>query len=102
MDAVREYLCPGDSYAISPAVHRARLAAGYASCRECPFRIDHPEGDGTARSAGNRLDRLMTDDGIRGVARNAIDASNAGRLAAALAMEFWEDAERAGTLPPPG
>ena len=31
--------CPGEMYDISPAVHRARLAAGYAKCRHCPH---HP------------------------------------------------------------
>ena len=35
-----EYRCPGEDYAISRAVHLARLAGYYAACRECPNRGD--------------------------------------------------------------
>jgi hypothetical protein len=35
-----EYCCPGENYAISRAVHLARLDNYYAACRDCPRRED--------------------------------------------------------------
>lgn len=39
---VLEYHCPGEPYAITRSVHLARLAAGYAKCRECPSGEHEP------------------------------------------------------------
>ncbi len=44
---VARFRCPGERYDISPAIHRARLAAGYDKCRFCPHR------EGVADSAEN-------------------------------------------------
>ena len=35
-----EYHCPGETYAISRAVHLGRLTGYYAACRDCPRRED--------------------------------------------------------------
>ena len=35
-----EYVCPGETHAISHSIHLARLSSFYSKCRECPHRND--------------------------------------------------------------
>jgi hypothetical protein len=107
--------CPGEAYDIPLAVHRARLAAGYAKCRHCPH---HPEAAALAATpcaetpgasespsspaAGPRVElgdsslatavaALFQPEGIRGVYLNQLDRQLAGELAAAFAQELARD-----------
>ena len=92
--------CPGEAYDIPLAVHRARLAAGYAKCRHCPH---HPEAGRLPLlecAAGERQDEtpesarlpavaaLFQPEGIRGVYLNQLDRQLAAELAAAFAQEL--------------
>lgn len=90
--APREYVCPGEGYAIPRPVHLARMAAGFAKCRVCPLRDDAASRPADARVPASPFRRLFQTDGIRGVYRNEFDAATAERLAAALAAMLWEDA----------
>ena len=95
--------CPGEAYDIPLAVHRARLAAGYAKCRHCPH---HPAAAGqslsgsAAEAAGvdpgespgaPAVAALFEPEGIRGVYLNQLDRPLAGELAAAFAQELARD-----------
>ena len=93
--------CPGEAYDIPLAVHRARLAAGYAKCRHCPH---HPAAAGQnrpgsavpAEGVGDpdesplapAVAALFEPEGIRGVYLNQLDRQLAGELAAAFAQEL--------------
>lgn len=102
--APREYVCPGERYAIPRPVHLARMGAGFPKCRECPLRDDA----GRASEGGSRaaeppvgpFRRLFKAEGVRGVYRNELDVATAERLAAAVAAMLWEDA--AGETPAGG
>ncbi|MGC1275911.1 MAG: hypothetical protein WBC44_19570 [Planctomycetaceae bacterium] len=106
--AGREYICPGERYVIPRAVHRARLAAGFAACGECPLRFDGKddssgasidrESEPAIRAARPR--RLFTAEGVRGVARNEVDGATAERLATALAVLLWEEIAATAGRPP--
>jgi len=107
--------CPGEMYDISPAVHRARLAAGYAKCRHCPHHpgaVSAPElsasiptdgGHGTAATVSTArspaVAALFQREGVRGVYLNQLDRHLAGELAAAFAQELGRDLPEAGTTP---
>lgn len=108
---LRDYVCPGERHAISRAVHRARLAAGYAACRTCPLRDDDAPAAATGSLSNDApsnhapgtdaaLRRLFTSEGVRGIARNDVDTATARRLATALAMLVWEEIEGEGRRPP--
>lgn len=94
----REYVCPGEGYAILHAVHVARMASGFSKCREC--RLGDAVSERTNEGADaprSPLRRLFKTDGVRGVYRNELDHATAERLAKALATTLWEDA---GAAPP--
>src|SRR5687768_15345386 len=93
-----EFVCPGEHYPISRAVHLARLATGFARCRECPLHHDGGTRPGQPLPSGLR--RLLTTEGVRGVYRNELDGPVAGRLPTAMATMLWEDA--AGRRPRAG
>lgn len=84
------YQCPGESYTISPAIHRARLAASYPACANCPHRTD----TGTlSRRTVNRLQSvwrhrqeraLIHTEAIAGRCGDDLDAKEAWKWGAAL------------------
>jgi hypothetical protein len=101
--------CPGEAYDIPLAVHRARLAAGYAKCRHCRH---HPEAVALAETGAPEsqsatasgpvvemgatpiapaVAALFQPEGIRGVYLNQLDRQLAGELAAAFAQELARD-----------
>ncbi len=87
-----EVRCPGETSAISRAVHLARLAGGYPACRQCPHR-DQVEG------LSSRLAKLAAlvrrapgtadwfhEEGVGGGLHEGFRADLAGRLAAAFGV----------------
>ena len=102
-----QYICPGETYPISRAVHLARLAAYFPACRECPYRNDPealrapvdslPETRAeTVESSPAVRNSIFETDGVRGIWRNELTRGRAGELASAFAAVLWE-AARAGT-----
>ena len=92
----KEYICPGESHAISRSVHLARMAAFYPKCGDCPFRGDAGqlarEFTGRRASGGHVPRRsLVTRDGLRGIFLNELGRGEAFALAAAFATLLWED-----------
>jgi hypothetical protein len=85
-----EYRCPGENYAISRAVHLARLAGYYAACRDCPRREDTAGLSSRqvrrVTEAHKRLDVLPRSgaEGFRNVAINNMNPKSAR----AIAVEF--------------
>lgn len=89
-----EFRCPGETSAISRAVHLARLAGGYPACRQCPHR-DQVEG------LSSRLAKLAAlvrrapgpadwfhEEGAGGGLHEGFNADFAGRLAAAFGVSL--------------
>lgn len=66
-----QYVCPGETHAISRAVHLSRLAAFYPKCRECPQRqetgqLPHPQFDADDSSQPRVSERsIFTLEGVR-------------------------------------
>lgn len=97
-----QYVCPGETHAISRAVHLSRLAAFYPKCRECPHR--HETGqlpqpkfeDKDAPQPSLSEPSLFTLEGVRGVYLNELTRHKAGELAAAFASLLWESLPLAG------
>ncbi|MFQ5734444.1 MAG: hypothetical protein ACE5KM_21115, partial [Planctomycetaceae bacterium] len=95
----RDYVCPGETHAISRPVHLARLAAYYPKCRDCRHRQDaghlavkalpDPPSD---RYAPRRS--LMVGEGVRGVYLNELDRAATARFTAAFAGLLWERVPR--------
>lgn len=91
-----QYVCPGEDYAISRAVHLSRLAAFYPKCRDCVHRHDAAQLaiqtvekiDASNRRATRTT--LFTDEGVRGVYLNELTANKAGEMAGAFASLLWE------------
>ena len=91
-----QYVCPGESHAISRAVHLSRLAAFYPKCRECSHRqetgqLPQPQfaEDDSARPRLSERS-LFTLEGVRGVYLNDLTRQKAGELAAGFASLLWE------------
>ncbi len=90
------YVCPGEDYSISRAVHLSRLAAFYPKCRECAHRHDTsqltPQTIEKIDASVQRAERatLFTDQGVRGIYLNELTASKAGEMAGAFASLLWE------------
>ncbi|MFM9960081.1 MAG: hypothetical protein ACKV2Q_02525 [Planctomycetaceae bacterium] len=93
-----QYVCPGESHAISRAVHLSRLAAFYPKCRECPHRqetgqLPQPQFADES-SARLRVSESafggFTLEGVRGVYLNDLTRQTAGELAAGFASLLWE------------
>ena len=97
-----QYVCPGESHAISRAVHLSRLAAFYPKCRECSRRqetgqLPQPQFDEDDLARPRALERsLFTLEGVRGVYLNDLTRPKAGELAAAFASLLWESQPLAG------
>ncbi len=104
-----EYVCPGETPAISHSIHLARLSSFYSKCRECPHRHDvgshsvHPVAASghaveVSRVQVSRAVRasLLETDGVRGVYLNELDRTRAAEWGAALASMLWDDEPRVG------
>ena len=97
-----EYVCPGETPAISHSIHLARLSSFYSKCRECPHRNDigHHSSQ-PVESPGAQVSRaartsLLEADGVRGVYLNELDRTRAADWGAALASMLWDDEPRVG------
>lgn len=94
-----EYVCPGETHAISRSIHLARLSSFYSKCRECSHRneIGHhslqPVGVMASHTARTSL---LETDGVRGVYLNELDRTRATEWGAALASMLWDDEPRVG------
>ena len=97
-----QYVCPGETHAISRAVHLSRLAAFYPKCRECSHRqelgqLPQPQFEETDSSQPRNSERsLFTLEGVRGVYLNELTRRKAGELSAAFASLLWESLPLAG------
>lgn len=97
-----QYVCPGETHAISRAVHLSRLAAFYPKCRECPHRqeigqLPQPQFEQPDSSQPRISERsLFTLEGVRGVYLNELTRHKAGELSAAFASLLWESLPLAG------
>ncbi len=97
-----QYVCPGETHAISRAVHLSRLAAFYPKCRECSHRqevgqLSQPQFESDDSSEPRESERsLFTLEGIRGVYLNELTRHKAGELSAAFASLLWESLPLAG------
>jgi phosphomannomutase len=87
-----DFHCPGEPAAISRAVHLARLADGYPSCRQCQFR-DDTDGLSTratrkipAEAVPRTVGDFFSDRGADGRLHEGFDAPLAGRLAASFGV----------------
>ncbi len=91
-----QYVCPGEDYSISRAVHLSRLAAFYPKCRDCQHRHDTSQLTSQTvekiQASVQRAERptLFTDQGVRGVYLNELTASKAGDIAGAFASLLWD------------
>lgn len=96
------YVCPGETHAISRAVHLSRLAAFYPKCRECSHRqetgqLPHLQFEADDVEGPRESERsLLTLEGVRGVHLNELTRHKAGELAAAFASLIWETLPLAG------
>ena len=97
-----QYVCPGETHAISRAVHLSRLAAFYPKCRECPHRqelgqLPQPQFEDADPTQPRISERsLFTLEGVRGVYLNELTRRKAGELSAAFASLLWESLPLAG------
>ena len=97
-----EYVCPGETHAISHSIHLARLSSFYSKCRECPHRNDRGQHSlQPVESSGTKVRRaartsLLETDGVRGVYLNELDRTRAADWGAALASMLWDDEPRVG------
>lgn len=91
-----QYVCPGEDYSISRAVHLSRLAAFYPKCRDCPHRHDTSQLTlqtvEKIEASVQRVERstLFTDYGVRGIYLNELTATKAGEIAGAFASLLWD------------
>ncbi|MCA8995007.1 MAG: hypothetical protein KDA69_13725 [Planctomycetaceae bacterium] len=89
------YHCPGEAVAVPRSVHLARMAAGYAACRNCEHRTE--TGNlvtvklNSLLESEPREDSIITDEGVRGLYCNNITRQSVSKLAAAIALNFWEE-----------
>lgn len=97
------FQCPGESRPITKSVHLARLASGYAPCRDCGHRselglLPRHVARRTERRVAQPDPPLLTADGIRGlylntltrealslIVQHVLDLVDAERLQAAVA-----------------
>ena len=84
--AERMFVCPGQTTAISRALHLARLGASWSGCDECEWR-HHTEGlsersvSEVVRIRQRRVDGIQrTEFGVRGQWLNALDRRSASEL----------------------
>jgi hypothetical protein len=95
-----QFVCPGQRQPVTPAVHRARLSAGWNVCDGCEWRL-HTEGL-SERSAAQaefiREQRVAgierTEFGVRGMWLNALTPTAAALLAQVFSLslaERWQE-----------
>lgn len=86
-EVAHSYRCPDEEIPVSAAIHRARLAAGWAACRNCVWRdegaanLPKAEKPAAARIP-HRATVYRTEFGVRGQYLNAIDRFRGAQLAA--------------------
>ena len=80
----RSYICPGESYSISHAVHLARQLACYPSCRTCPHNNQNPATDANSITDEDKVSTLLHTDGIRGLFQNELNRAEAAHWALAF------------------
>ncbi len=96
------YVCPGETHAISRAVHLSRLAAFYPKCHECGHRqeigqLPQPQFSDEATDDSSSQNRsLFTLEGIRGVYLNELNRHKAAEFATAFASLLWDALPLAG------
>ncbi len=78
----RTFCCPGEKQPISEAVHRGRLASGWAGCAECLWKNDGSNDSPASATPQTRLNIRRTEFGVRGAYLNAIDRFRGAQLAA--------------------
>jgi hypothetical protein len=71
------YFCPGEPSAVTQAVHRARLAANWPGCKNCPSRSSVESSNSLS---GSRPQIRRTQWGIRGTWQNALTRLKAAQL----------------------
>ncbi|MCA9115819.1 MAG: hypothetical protein KDA79_12105 [Planctomycetaceae bacterium] len=105
----KQYICPGETYPISRAVHLSRLASFFPACRTCALRTDTGSlSAGVVQQLEQTSQRtavpsLFQRDGVRGIFLNVLTRPVAAGIASALASILWEQAPRAkGTEAGPG
>lgn len=94
-----EYTCPGETHAISHSVHLARLASGFANCKNCrhngaaasELKVVAPTGNDSLLGRS-----LVAGNGIRGVYLNELDRTRAANWGAAFASFLWDRQPRVG------
>ena len=97
----RQYVCPGESYPISRAVHLARLASFFPACRTCAFRTDTGSLSASVveqlEQTSQRTEQqpLFQQDGVRGIVLNRLTRPAVSGMVAALAACLWDDAPSA-------
>lgn len=99
------YTCPDDTHPISFSVHLARLAAGFAGCRNCCH--NQASGRAALASSGSHLTKtasaerevrrsLVTAEGVRGIYLNELDRTRATDWGSAFASFLWDEHPRIG------
>ncbi|MCH8923092.1 MAG: hypothetical protein IIA67_08100, partial [Planctomycetes bacterium] len=101
----RQYFCPGQTCAISHALHLARLAVFFPECRHCPHR--HETEDlapamirrlkETPRGIGGEF--KITSEAVTGVFLNELEADHARRWSEALGVYLRRQDDREGQAP---
>ncbi len=93
-ESTDRYKCPGQTYAISRAVHLGRLAGFYPACRQCVHR-DDTEGLSSRQIRQLRQTRhrgvevpLFGGEGAGGVIHNDLSADDVQRIAAAFGVSL--------------
>jgi len=93
-ESTDRYRCPGQTYAISRAVHLGRLAGFFPACRQCPHR-DDTEGLSPRQIRQLRQTRhrgvevpLFGGEGAGGVIHNDLSADDVRRIAAAFGVSL--------------
>ena len=90
------FVCPGETTAISRAIHLARLNAAWSGCDQCEWRFD---SEGLAertvleaeRIRSHRVDGIRrTEFGIRGQYINDLDRQTAGDLTRIFCVRLHE------------
>ncbi|MEZ6068492.1 MAG: hypothetical protein R3B90_22900 [Planctomycetaceae bacterium] len=98
----REYVCPGETAAISREVHLSRMAAFYPTCQRCPHNLDRGTLpvtliDDSVNSVQPRpATELFEQRGLRGVYLNEITREVAESLACSLGSLLWDGVTRRG------
>ena len=90
MDEAREYVatCPGERYAISPAICKARRERNYPRCRGCIFNPvgEEAEAAGTGVTAEQAAASIFKAYDIRGTYPAEVDVAIARRIGQATAL----------------